>query len=113
MTTYDTYELWLEDTHDRREHDDWLTEVEYTSTPLPEPPPTPQPITVCRDCGETMHVYNQSCVRGKPPVRLAECKNVNCDLLDVTLSARKWSTITESELDAYRAVVRGLKAVAS
>lgn len=63
----------------------------------------------CRDCGQPMHVYQQPCGGGKPPLALAECKNRLCDLLDVTLNVQRWHDITDTELDAYRDMVRALR----
>jgi ribosomal protein L16/L10AE len=65
---------------------------------------------ICPDCGRPMRTYQQQGAAGRPAYTLAECKNKRCDLNDVTLSERHWSQITNEQLEAYRQVVRRLRA---
>lgn len=108
MDTYDTWEMFLEDQHDRREFDNWLTEVEYEPTPLPEPPPTPKSLT-CPDCHKRLETY-QITVRGKM-VTEGTCWTAGCTLHSTTRSLSFWTADDETERDIYRAMNR--KAVAS
>jgi hypothetical protein len=65
---------------------------------------------ICPDCGRPMRTYQQQGAAGRPAYTLAECKQPDCDLKDVTLCERQWSQITNEELEAYRQVVRRLRA---
>lgn len=65
----------------------------------------------CRDCGSDMRVYELPRPRGGADT-LAECKNRDCDLHDVTLDVRTWQTITDEELErSYRTMVRQMREV--
>lgn len=66
------------------------------------------PVLHCPDCGQPMHVYCQPRLQ-KPPLVLAECKNADCLLLDVTLNADMWAAVTAIELEAYRETNRRLR----
>ena len=102
MTTFDTYEFFLEDAHDGRngEYEQWLQMVEenWQPTPLPDPPPT------CPDCGKPLETY-QITVRGKV-VTEGTCRTAGCLLNDVTRSADFWTNADEAERDTYRAMNR-------